>query len=427
MAKDPYMGNTVGSNVPGAESSFSALRQKPRTGGGIKGTQSGAAPKTHLDSRMEELDRNLADVKAGKARLTMGPNGKFQFVSVGVSKPAAPKPAAPKPESSSGPTTSSAELMHGFDGLDTAKTSDSNARTPSDLVKGYTGEKGTYMKKGGAIPKGGKVGKVMGEFKSGSLKSSSGQKVTNRRQAMAIAMSEAGKSKMKKFAAGGMSAPAPQNPIGQMKQAANMVNTLKNSAGVQRPMAPDMRTPYPVKRPVTGYGGRPTQVDDSMMRPPPGDGATGYGPIPSKPLDPNFTDAFPKTQSTYSGPTPSDTNRSLFMKKGGKVKKMATGGDLPKLKEPNRKVSAMKRSDAGENPAMVKKEMAFMQKKGAPKSMIKHEMGEAEGMKKGGMACMKRGGGIEKKGYGPVQKFAKGGSIDGCAVRGKTKAAKHRK
>ena len=58
------------------------------------------------------------------------------------------------------------------------------------------------------MKKGGKVGKVMGEFKSGSLKSSSGQKVTNRRQAMAIAMSEAGKAKMgggkvQKFCRGG--------------------------------------------------------------------------------------------------------------------------------------------------------------------------------------------------------------------------------
>lgn len=36
-----------------------------------------------------------------------------------------------------------------------------------------------------------KVKKVMGEFKSGSLKSSSGQKVTNPKQAVAIALSEA--------------------------------------------------------------------------------------------------------------------------------------------------------------------------------------------------------------------------------------------
>lgn len=40
-----------------------------------------------------------------------------------------------------------------------------------------------------------KVGKVMGEYKRGMLKSSSGKKVTNPKQAKAIAMSEAGKTK----------------------------------------------------------------------------------------------------------------------------------------------------------------------------------------------------------------------------------------
>jgi len=36
-----------------------------------------------------------------------------------------------------------------------------------------------------------KVEKVMHEFKEGTLKSSSGQKVTNRKQAVAVALSEA--------------------------------------------------------------------------------------------------------------------------------------------------------------------------------------------------------------------------------------------
>jgi hypothetical protein len=54
--------------------------------------------------------------------------------------------------------------------------------------------------------------------------------------------------------------------------------------------------------------------------------------------------------------------------------------------------------DMKESKAMVKKEMAFMKKKGAPKSMIKHEMAEAKG-----------------------KPFAKGGSIDGIATKGKTK------
>ena len=46
----------------------------------------------------------------------------------------------------------------------------------------------------------GKVKKVMGEFKRGTLRSGSkhGKKVTDEDQAMAIAMSEAGMSKKKK-------------------------------------------------------------------------------------------------------------------------------------------------------------------------------------------------------------------------------------
>lgn len=51
-----------------------------------------------------------------------------------------------------------------------------------------------------------------------------------------------------------------------------------------------------------------------------------------------------------------------------------------------------------ESKRMMEKEVAFMKKKGAPKSMIKHEMAEA-GMKKGGkVKGYAKGGGIESKG-----------------------------
>jgi hypothetical protein len=65
--------------------------------------------------------------------------------------------------------------------------------------------------------------------------------------------------------------------------------------------------------------------------------------------------------------------------------------------------------DMKESKAMVGKEMAFMKKKKAPASMIKHEKAEMMGMKKGGAA----------------KKMASGGSAssraDGIAQRGKTK------
>ncbi len=43
-----------------------------------------------------------------------------------------------------------------------------------------------------------KVRKVLREFKGGKLKSSSGQKVTKRKQAIAIALSEAGLSRKRR-------------------------------------------------------------------------------------------------------------------------------------------------------------------------------------------------------------------------------------
>jgi len=96
-----------------------------------------------------------------------------------------------------------------------------------------------------------------------------------------------------------------------------------------------------------------------------------------------------------------------------------------------------------ESKAMMKKEVSFMKKKGAPASMIKHE--EAEMADRGGRAMgrrmtadrmgramasapamgaasmgMARGGGIESKGKtkGKMVKMARGGGIE---VRGKTR------
>ena len=87
-----------------------------------------------------------------------------------------------------------------------------------------------------------------------------------------------------------------------------------------------------------------------------------------------------------------------------------------------------------ESKAMAKKEVAFMEKKGAPKSMIKHEKAEY-GMKKGGIASslkahaaapaskahagMKAGGSVGASKMGAVKTAAP--SRDGIASKGKTK------
>ena len=70
-----------------------------------------------------------------------------------------------------------------------------------------------------------------------------------------------------------------------------------------------------------------------------------------------------------------------------------------------------KGGDMKDSKAMVKKEIGFMKKAGAPKSMIKHEMAEAKGYKAGGS--------IGTTKMGAVKTAAP--SRDGIASKGKTK------
>ena len=67
-----------------------------------------------------------------------------------------------------------------------------------------------------------------------------------------------------------------------------------------------------------------------------------------------------------------------------------------------------------ESKAMMKKEVSFMKKKGAPKSMIKHEEREMKGAKK-----MRMGGMSYSKGGSTGGSYRKG--ADGIASKGKTK------
>lgn len=104
--------------------------------------------------------------------------------------------------------------------------------------------------------------------------------------------------------------------------------------------------------------------------------------------------------------------------------------------------------DMKESKAMMGKELAFMKKKAAPKSMVKHEMAKMKGMKKGGYAGggmpmvekdgkkvpafaadgvgkMKHGG-MAKKMMGGGMAYSSGGytrAANGVAKKGKTKGA----
>ena len=88
-----------------------------------------------------------------------------------------------------------------------------------------------------------------------------------------------------------------------------------------------------------------------------------------------------------------------------KGRKFARGGEMKESKE------------------MMKKEVAFMKKKGAPKSMIKHEEAEAKGYAKGGIATS-----LKAHASAPASKahagMKSGGYVraaDGVAQKGKTK------
>ena len=99
--------------------------------------------------------------------------------------------------------------------------------------------------------------------------------------------------------------------------------------------------------------------------------------------------------------------------KGKKFGGARSRADLQKINKPDTRQGKSelfkKGGEMKDSKAMLGKEMAFMKKKGAPASMMKHEKAEMMGMKKGGMA----------------KKMAAGGSAssraDGIAQRGKTK------
>ena len=130
-------------------------------------------------------------------------------------------------------------------------------------------------------------------------------------------------------------------------------------------------------------------------------------------------------------------NNPAFAKKAGvpksvgeefmqadKDKKFGSGGgktraDLQSVNNPKVHRGKMKLFAEGgnmESKKMAKKEIAFMEQKGAPKKMIKHEKQEY-GMKKGGKAYAS--GGITNAKMGAVRTAAP--SRDGIAAKGKTK------
>ena len=101
---------------------------------------------------------------------------------------------------------------------------------------GPNDQMGQRFAKGGQA----KVGKVMSEFKAGKLKSSSGQKVTNPKQAIAIGLSEAGLSKKAKG--------------GAMKESKMMMK--KEVEFMKKKGAPKSMVKHEMKEAGMKYGGK---------------------------------------------------------------------------------------------------------------------------------------------------------------------------
>ena len=142
----------------------------------------------------------------------------------------------------------------------------------------------------------------------------------------------------------------------------------------------------------------------------------------------------PSTSSKQHNFMAAVANNPAFAKKAGvpqsvgaefmqadKGKKFGSGSraDLQKVNKPTtrhgKSAILARGGEVAESKAMVKKEVSFMKKAGAPKSMIKHEESEMKGMKMKKMAS----GGITKAKMGAVPTAAP--SRDGLAKKGKTK------
>jgi hypothetical protein len=211
-----------------------------------------------------------------------------------------------------------------------------------------------------------KVGRVMREFKKGELKSSSGQKVTNPKQAIAIGLSEAGISKkarggemkeskamMKKEVSFMKKKGAPKSMLkhemAEMKGMKKGGNVKKMAMGGAsgKPLPSEIvnkhvsMVPRPKIKPTPEMVNKHVSMVPTTPRPPirRGFGPNDAGPRPTpKPRDigtgmgprPTITPR-PRDIGTGNVPPPGigpikQALNKPAMKKGGSVKKMASGG-----------------------------------------------------------------------------------------------------
>lgn len=159
------------------------------------------------------------------------------------------------------------------------------------MMKG--GDAKPMMAKGGNAKVGAKISKVMGEFKKGDLHSGSkdGPKVKSSKQAMAIALSEAGKGKGKM--------PMKKNEGGKIGKMPPLGESVKSGNRVSKMTAAEMR--------------EMEERFGNKRRPSPGDSVKSGNRIAKEEAD----------EARHFG----------VFKKGGKVRKYAEGGPVAPVKK----------------------------------------------------------------------------------------------
>ena len=157
-----------------------------------------------------------------------------------------------------------------------------------------------------------KVRTVMKEFKSGDLKSSSGKKVTNPKQAIAIALSEAGKSKSMKEG-------------GHMKESKEMmkkeVSFMKKKGAPKSMIKHEMKEAGMKKMALGGMAAGMARGMGSRSQ------ASSARPAAEMSRMAGMARSMKAAPPAYGkNPAPAGASRSGMLKKGGAVKKMALGG-----------------------------------------------------------------------------------------------------
>ena len=145
-----------------------------------------------------------------------------------------------------------------------------------------------------------------------------------------------------------------------------------------------------------GDGGMPMPPPPGPMGPP---GAAPAGPPvdPATAIQQKIASVPSKDRAKIKKLIKSKLKDALKAQKAGAAPMAPPPQAAPQGPPPPAPMPGMKKGGQVESKAMVQKEIDFFKKKGAPKSMITHEIAEKNAMVKGGSV---RGVGIARKGGG---------------------------